>query len=151
MPWSRLRRCLRQPCSKTPNRFSGGRHTRRHGEKNFGLWHFRMVCRNPLDGALLLSGGGRRADGKNIPLDVSHLWVGGSGRTGVHDAPALMPAVAEVRRVHAGDIHHRISDGRTYAPDIRGMPMGLRQRRTFRDGADTSGLRTALGGAVSVF
>ena len=42
-----------------------------------------MVCRNPLDGALLLSGGGRRADGKNIPLDVSHLWDYGSGALSV--------------------------------------------------------------------
>lgn len=151
MPWSRLRRCLRQPCSKIPNRFSDDRHTRRHGEKIFDLRRFRMVRRNPLDGALLLSGGGRRTDCKNIPLDVSHLWTGGSGGTSIPDAPAVLSAVAEMRRVHAGDIYHRISDGRTSAADNRGMSMGLRQWSTFCVGADTAGLCAALGDAGVVF
>lgn len=110
-----------------------------------------MVCGDPLDGLQLPSCGGQRPDGKDLSLDVSHLWAFGLCIAAVSGYAAVLPPVAEGGVLCSLHFYGGISDRMAAADCDGGVPLGLRGQAFFHYGVHPSGLCPSMGDVRVVF
>ena len=118
-----------------------------YDEKIYDIWCAGLVYRDHLHGDLFSFGGGYGVDGKNLSLDVPHLWGGWvcSAPFSIH--AAVLSPVAEGRVLYVRYFPDGIFWGVAVADTDGSLPMGLQRKNLCCHGIHPFGLCAPLGDA----